>query len=81
MTTNHGVLKTWDYARGYGFIYEKINLSNGKVGLKCYFTHVTRVASGEPIVDCVAHFNVAPGKEGKSEQAVDVEFEPVGGAL
>jgi hypothetical protein len=77
MTTNHGVLKAWNYTRGYGFIYEKINLSNGKVSIKSYFAHVTRIASGEPILDCDANFNVEAGKAGKSEQAVDVEFEPV----
>jgi cold shock CspA family protein len=80
MTTNQGILKAWNFERGYGFIYERIQLKDGKTSFKAYFIHVNDIASGEPIVDCVARFNVAPGKAGKSERAIDVEFELVGGA-
>jgi hypothetical protein len=78
MATNTGILRMWNFERGYGFIYERVVLLDGKVVLRSYFAHISRILSGEPIVDSVAHFNVAPsGKADKPAQAVDIEFEPV----
>jgi cold shock CspA family protein len=74
MTTNTGVLKSWNTNRGYGFIYEPTLLADGKSGVKCWFVHITRVASGEPILESAANFNIGPGNKGHEDQAVDVEF-------
>lgn len=79
MNTNQGILKAWNFDRGYGFIYERTQLPSGKVLLKSYFAHITEILSGEPVVNCIARFNVAPGKTGKAEQAINIEFESIGG--
>jgi len=80
MHTNQGILKAWNFDRGYGFIYETTSLPSGKVLPKSYFAHITAIVSGEPAVNCIARFDVAPGKTGKAEQAVNIEFESVGAA-
>jgi cold shock CspA family protein len=70
-----GVLKSFNFDRGYGFIYQRAELPDGKFTVKCFFAHISKIVSGEPEIGATAHFSVAPGKAGKGEQAIEIEIE------
>jgi hypothetical protein len=72
MERHTGVLTTYFYDRGFGFI-TRTDFNASPVYQKWYF-HISKLKTGEPIVGATCTFSLLSVREGKYESAVDVEF-------